>query len=201
MQIYWDFENRKIVEGLRDPQIPTLVMASRDLVPLSLALVSRSADSDPYVAQELAAGETLLFAARESIDASEYLFYVAEDDWTDPTDEDAPRYTAEADLNTNPLVEAMGASKTKRVLGELAIVKTVGGDDRHYYTTRVAVTITNDIITNAVAPSSAEFSPRTIGGVLHLYNATLGKFLPVNAVGGVGEETISIGEDSEGVAP
>lgn len=187
MQIYWDFENLLVVRGLRDNRSIDFKMPARDIVPTSIAVVGRSSVADPFVASQLAAGESLLFTARESLSESENYFY--EDSFTYNGDSTDPRYAADVELNTNPLLESLGALSQKIALAEISIVKAT----RKYYTTRIPITFQN-AYGDGAAPSSAEHAPKIVNGVWHLWNEDQEKFFPITSRGAAGEETLEHGE-------
>lgn len=192
MNIFWQYPNRKLVKGLSDPVEPVeLFMAARDIVPITLALVDRTSIADAFTAETLTEDDDLIIALKETTNSASNLAYEA--DWTYNADADAPRYTAELDLNTAALIAAMGSRDRISVFGGLAITRTIGGELRHLYSTQFKIVIENDVVRDdTVAPApSAKY--KDIDGVLHIYNSDQSKFIPILSQGSADEQHVDLG--------
>ena len=141
MNLYWDYENQKLFDGLNSgQQVQTLLMTFRDQVDITLCVMRRNPTTRVNELVDCPAGKAVLFGLKGITQvklAGDYL--AVQSIWTKTA---TGTYQGTIDLATTELQTELGTTVSKTLKGEFCMRDA---DAKDHYSTRRDITVEYDV--------------------------------------------------------
>jgi len=195
MNIYWDYQNRTLLRTVSsESPLDGMILTLRDHVYVTLRAVTRS-DAGVYTIGEFPAGWGPVFEMKPDTVIGKAANALAQTvTWTLAGTGTSAKYDGVLDLNTVELIAAATANDQSYV-GEFVLVN--GGGD-HRDSTRIGITIVQDVVRGGTPPSSLQGGFRVnADGNFQLWNPDTSLWHTVIAAGAANNVGFAIDQTGE----
>lgn len=157
-EIFWAANEQKFVQSLyTQATVSRYDFVLRDTLPITLRVVSAQAvQGQPWVAGAVDAGRSILFGAKTlSGYATETTFLFSQATWTASGSSTSTIYSADINLNTEALINALGSASYLDCKVEFTLLNGAN----HELSTQVTWRISPDVISGSEGISAAAYLP------------------------------------------
>lgn len=157
MNMYWDFQNQKMVASLNSAAAVTQYdFVLRDTLPVVLRVCNtQSVLNVPYVVTAIDAGKSIKFGAKAlATYATDGEFLFSQATWTAAGTGENTTYSANIQLNTSELIAAISTASYLDCKAEFAILNA---SNENELSTQFTMRIYKDVITGSEGVPTSEY--------------------------------------------
>jgi hypothetical protein len=157
MNLYWDFQNQKMVASLNSTAAVTRYdFVLRDTLPVTLRVCNtQSVLNVPYVVTAIDAGKSIKFGAKAlATYATDTEFLFSQATWTEAGTGESTTYTANIEFNTSELIAAIGSESYLDCKAEFTILN---GSNENELSTQFTIRVLKDVVTGSEGVPTSQY--------------------------------------------